>query len=1282
VKKLLGISAYLVKKLWLTLAVLLVLFAVLLSLLRISLPHLQDKKYLLEDYLQSQYGVSLTLESVHAVWQGTGPSIVLNNVKLAQNESSPVELKIAQVYVEVDFWQSILQRSLSSKRFDLVGLELAVDSQRVEQGGDGDYPVVDALRSLFLDQLQSFSLQDGEVKLISPEDTQVVSLSQLVWVNKGDRHQGRGEIRVKELTKNSASFILDLYGERSDLKGVFYAKGEEVDVSPWLNAWLPTKLPLVESRGNFEIWANLGSDKIDSLQMEFSDSQIGWRIQDDSLLQTHIKGGSIQAQPVEQGWSLRVDQLILEADSSSMVTDFVGKLDGDNTFTINTVKPVDLSPVMSLAPLFTATNTGEVISRLSPKADLATLQLQIKNKQVSVAAKILNLQWQQDELIPGLTALDTSFYWHKDHGVLQVNKDSIELHSSNLFANDIHLDQLRGKAFIYPDESVGWVVLVKDMLVANEDLHLSQDIRYEVDTGDLSVATRVGSIAVAQVPLLFPAPLMGANTVKYLTSALPDKGKVTGASMIWQGNPSQFPFADHSGVFMAQLDVTDSAFTFAPDWPALTDVNMGLVFENDSLVMTSPKSHLMDVVLTDIRARIPKLTSSSILTIDANGAGTGAQLTALMQNSGIKNTLGKTLAKGVVVSGDVKAKVNLSIPLQGRHVVASGTAILNDNNVTIPSLNLALTNVSGELEFKNADIHTKNVTAKIQAQPIAIGVQGKLANDTYLLDIGVEGQGNVTELVTSFNPDLAADLDGSTEWNAKVSVSLPAEGFAYTASLNSTLVGVASNLPMPFNKGKADKETLMLTVDGDQQASNISMTLGDDIRFNGVLAHQEKQFSRAHLSLGDTDFVGMGVGFSISADVPIVNVSDWYKTIEVLINSGHQGQGPSLFKTPERIYISTKNLIIAEQTLSDVSLHAKHQADSWLLDVVSDQAKAQVTLHDNWLEDGIQVDADFIHFNDWQASETAKKHEWLPENMPPIRFHCGDCIVLEKDLGVIDLDIAKHADGMEIKQLEATNKFGKLRAQGMWVHSSDGVNTELNGSLKSSDIGRMLEEFGVNTSVKDSEASMKFSVNWADTPLDFNYEDLNGSLDWKLTDGYLADVSDKGSRIFTLFSLNSLVRKLSLDFRDVFAKGFFYDAMKGSMQIEQGIAHTNDTVIDGGAGEIEIQGYTDLVASALNYNVSFTPNVTGSLPFLVYFMVNPPTALAALALDQVLTSAKVISNVNYRVTGTFDAPVFEEVGRDSKDIPLPARNVTPAENDLDNESLNPLELNNPEGSGG
>ena len=113
-----SVAAYLLKKFWLLLAVLLVLFALVLSAARYALPHIEHNKHLLENYINEQYGVNLSIQSVHAVWQRNGPSIVLNSVSLAKNDASPVALDIRQIYVELDFWESLRHQLISSTRFE------------------------------------------------------------------------------------------------------------------------------------------------------------------------------------------------------------------------------------------------------------------------------------------------------------------------------------------------------------------------------------------------------------------------------------------------------------------------------------------------------------------------------------------------------------------------------------------------------------------------------------------------------------------------------------------------------------------------------------------------------------------------------------------------------------------------------------------------------------------------------------------------------------------------------------------------------------------------------------------------------------------------------------------------------------------------------------------------------------------------------------------------------------------------------------------------------------
>ena len=94
-------------------------------------------------------------------------------------------------------------------------------------------------------------------------------------------------------------------------------------------------------------------------------------------------------------------------------------------------------------------------------------------------------------------------------------------------------------------------------------------------------------------------------------------------------------------------------------------------------------------------------------------------------------------------------------------------------------------------------------------------------------------------------------------------------------------------------------------------------------------------------------------------------------------------------------------------------------------------------------------------------------------------------------------------------------------------------------------------------------------------------------------------------------------------------------------------------------GNLQIQGYADLVSKQLDYQMAFSPKVTSSLPVIIAWMVNPATGLAALALDEVFQSAEVISKINFTVTGSFDKPVVTEVNRHSTEIPVPVRVAQP-----------------------
>ena len=149
--------------------------------------------------------------------------------------------------------------------------------------------------------------------------------------------------------------------------------------------------------------------------------------------------------------------------------------------------------------------------------------------------------------------------------------------------------------------------------------------------------------------------------------------------------------------------------------------------------------------------------------------------------------------------------------------------------------------------------------------------------------------------------------------------------------------------------------------------------------------------------------------------------------------------------------------------------------------------------------------------------------------------------------------------------------------------------------------------------------------------------------------------------------MQSLVRKLTLDFRDIFSDGMFYSNITGDYQLSQGLLTTHNTEMKGTAGDLFMTGYTNLVTGELAYDMSYKPNLTSSLPVLAWIAtsLNPVTFLAGVAIDQVVRS-QVISEFKFELTGTVDNPDFKEVDRKSKSISL--KDTVPSEDEKQDES--------------
>jgi len=240
--------------------------------------------------------------------------------------------------------------------------------------------------------------------------------------------------------------------------------------------------------------------------------------------------------------------------------------------------------------------------------------------------------------------------------------------------------------------------------------------------------------------------------------------------------------------------------------------------------------------------------------------------------------------------------------------------------------------------------------------------------------------------------------------------------------------------------------------------------------------------------------------------------------------------------------------------------------------------------------------------------------------------------------------MAKTDNGLIMNNLVISGADTVLTANGQWQVENDEQVTQLTAKLKTERFSDLLTDLGYSTGFDAGESSNKAALEWRGNPLQFSVGKLNGSMTIKISKGQLEDVSPGAGRIFGLLSLQALPRRLTLDFSDLFKKGFSFDRIKGNFLIEQGDAYTTDLYLDGPAARIDVSGRAGLTTRDYDQLITVTPDLTGSLPLAGALLGGPIAGGVVFALDKLLRPAiDDITRYQYTVTGSWDDPKVERL---------------------------------------
>lgn len=1248
-----------IRKLWQISAVILVLLAVGVSVLKYTLPYANDYKSTLEEYLDAKYDISLSIGAISASWQGSGPALVLENLSFKDNQTAPISLTISNVSFELNIWESIKAQQVRSNYFVINGFHTTFKVSRLfSQNQRGvSFEQKELIEELFLGDIGHFAIEDSSINFILANNTErKLLLKNIAWRNSSTQHLGSGRLALPGISVGSFDARIALQGKTLEqMVGDIFVKANQVDVSNWLEQYMTTNKQHLHSDINLQAWLQIKQGWVDDVTIQWLPSQVKWG-KNNQQHHISLSEGGIHLYPEQGAWRLKSTGLVFSNNKKEWPSlQFEALLADQHKIWL---QQVDLALLNDLFKLTSFTHLDPLLAR-QPSGQIEHAYFTFdKKQQWQLWFNSKNIGWQEKNAIPAAQSLRINGLINQQRGRITVFSENDTLMTGAAFSHDIDYNQINLDLDVVKQDNI-WHLSSNSLWFDNDHITVSGEMQLSLsDTPRLDLYAEVFAPDASIAGRYFPLPLMSPDLVSYLNTAI-KAGEITKAQVLFSGPLSGFPFDDGSGQFDVLAQINNATYQFDPAWPAVSDADLSLHFANKRMDIHSQQGMLINLDIgQSVHVSIDNLMQADEVIVKITKQAQLEKMHDFFRATPLANPLAEIFN---VVQG--KGVVNTDIELLigskfNGGASVSGTVDFNDSFVNITAPGIMLEKLRGNLYFKNEKVTLTNATASWLGMPLSFNYTSDNNAENYRAAIDISAQLNVDTLIDSSLGLLKGYLSGKSDVDIGLDLNFTEQGYNYRAQVNTPLIGVSSFFPDAYSKKSTQTWPLNAVVQGDEISNLITANIDNKFYVNGILENTQSQLTNIHFIIGNKDLGLNKQGLAVTIAPTELDFLPWVDFIAQVISTSKHDEGTSsssIMPPLNEVIANINKMTVSNAQFNDLEMRLTPTDNALYLRLNAKELRAEAFIPTINESVPIRINSDYLRLNFIEADTlnlkdnlTTPDHSWLA-GLPAIEFECGDCKVSAYQLDKVSASLLGDGEKLLISELVVNKGDHILRTKGQWQNGLSAFE----GALTSDNIGNLFNEFDITTAIKDSKANINYKLNWQGAPYDVDIATLTGNIEWRLGEGYLTEVSDGGARVFSLLSLDSLVRKLKLDFRDVFSKGFFYNKMQGTMQLDKGIAYTKDTKMDGVPADLSIKGYANLNTRDIEYDLAVAPQVTSSIPVIVAWMVNPVTGLAALAIDKVIHSARVISEINFKITGKMDNPQVQELDRKSREVTLP-----------------------------
>lgn len=1242
-----------------------------LSVRYLVLPNVGSWRTEIAAQASTALGAPVRIGAINADWDGFRPRLHLRRVEILDG-AGVAALSLEQVDATLA-WSSLIRWQPYFDRLAIVGPEvsLARDAQGlvsvgglpIQGGGDGG-----GLQWL-LDQRQIII---RNATLTWNDALRAAPPLVLEGVDLRLMHDFRGY--RAGVTARSSSGVLTLLDARADFRfgeagklatldaeSYVHVRGASIEaMQPWFD--LPMEM---RGQGEAALWLTWRNGLPTAMETRFALAGAGIRFSPDrpALDLDSVSGGVSLARPPE-GYSVTTRQLTLKTaggidmpptDVSLRWTD-----SGAQKSVELEASELDLGVLSHLGQTLPLTDDqAEVLGALAPRGRFKALKarLEVTGERTtawSLTSGFEALSVNATERWPGVSGLSGRIDGDAQAGRYSINSSDMALEMPKVFVEPIGFSHLMAEGS-WGQEADRQRFSISTSSFENSDLKGEASGHYFLSPagpGDIDLQARLSEANGAAVWRYLPVKV-NDHTREWLKRGIV-RGKAQDARLRFKGPLARFPFRQPGeGIFLITAQVNKALLDYAPNWPRIDAIEGALRFDGPRMTITASQGVISGVKLSQVVADVPDLANGNeAMTITGQADGKTRDFLQFIEASPVSARI-NGFTTTIDAEGAGHLDLRLDMPL--RHVkdtAVDGRYRFADNRLRLREGLPWMTQAGGTVAFTGNSLSIEAARAKALGGVVTVGAR-TVADGA--VEFNAEGEAHADALASEYPLRAFEYLSGATPWQLKARVG---KGRSQL-EISSTLVGLGASLPEPFNKSAQTAWPTRVTLD---------FVPGEPVALQGAFGSAlTAQLSIPRDAKGDL-VGGVGIGAPVrSADDGVfvawhqkyINLDRWQ---DLLGESDASTQGFRL----AGVSVAADEVRIRSRVLHELSLKARQKGRDWNAEVRSREAEGTIS----WIPEAEgRLVARLSRLTLGKAEGESGSPSGTPakaaRSFPALDVEAEKFGVNGLDLGRLKLSAFNRAGVWHLNALNVDTGQSRLSGSGQWAPGGDG-RTEMDFTLETQDVGRLLTRLDFPDAVQRGTATLSGKVSWRGAPSQLDYPSMNGAFELLAEAGQFRKLDPGVGRLLGVLSLQSLPRRITLDFRDVFSEGFAFDRISGSIEMANGVLSTEGMQIRGPAANILMSGDASVPAETQHLRVKVQPTLSESVAVgaaLGGAVINPVAGVVTYIVQKALEDpVEKFFAFEYEVTGTWNDPLVKKLSKKESATPAaetPAGQVSP-----------------------